>query len=83
MGRVMTVQDSIVIEGVTPREVYDLVSDPSRMGRWSPENLGAEVPEPGRAATGGRTFADFQRRNIAKTLARLKSDLEDAATPAR
>jgi len=166
----MTVQDSVVIEGVTPAEVYDLVSDPSRMGRWSPENLGAEVPEPGRpsyvgmsfvgankrgrfrwstrctvtaadpgeqfafrvhaiglkvpripgpiaqweyrfeevargtqvtevwtdgrrgwpdavanrfdkTATGGRTFAEFQRRNIAKTLARLKSDLEDAATP--
>ena len=162
----MSVQDSIVIEGVSPREVYDQVSDPSRMGRWSPENLGAEVPEPGgpayvgmsfvgankrgrfrwstrctvtaadvgerfafrvhaiglrapvipgpiaaweyrfeevargtqvtevwtdarrawpdvvanrfdRAATGGRTFAEFQRRNIARTLARLKSDLED------
>ena len=27
-------------------------------------------------ATGGRTFADFQRRNIAKTLANLKADLE-------
>ena len=169
MGREMTVRDSIVIEGVSPREVYDLVSDPSRMGRWSPENLGAEVPEPGRpsyvgmsfvgankrgrvhwstrctvtaadagerfgfrvhgygfggrmlpvsiatweyqfaevargtqvteiwtdgrrrwpdlvadrfdrAATGGRTFAEFQRRNIARTLARLKSDLEDPVT---
>lgn len=27
-------------------------------------------------ATGGRTFADFQRRNIARTLANLKADLE-------
>jgi polyketide cyclase/dehydrase/lipid transport protein len=27
-------------------------------------------------ATGGRTFADFQCRNIAKTLANLKADLE-------
>jgi len=27
-------------------------------------------------ATGGRTFAEFQRRNIAKTLANLKADLE-------
>jgi hypothetical protein len=26
--------------------------------------------------TGGRTFAEFQRRNIAKTLANLKADLE-------
>jgi uncharacterized protein YndB with AHSA1/START domain len=29
-----------------------------------------------KVATGGRTFADFQRRNIAKTLANLKADLE-------
>ena len=27
-------------------------------------------------ATGGRTFAEFQRRNIAKTLANMKADLE-------
>ena len=29
-----------------------------------------------RVATGGRTFADFQRRNIARTLKNLKVDLE-------
>lgn len=29
-------------------------------------------------ATGGRTFADFQRRNIAKTLKNLKADLESS-----
>ncbi len=171
MARVKTVQDSVVIEGVSPTDVYDQISDPSRMGRWSPENLGAEVRQPGgptyvgmsfvgankrgrirwstrctvtaadrgerfafrvhgygfagrtvpvsiatweyrfaevargtqvtevwtdgrrgwpdvvanrfdKAATGGRTFADFQRRNIARTLAKLKSDLEDSATSA-
>ena len=27
-------------------------------------------------ATGGRQFADFQRRNIGRTLARLKDDFE-------
>jgi hypothetical protein len=27
-------------------------------------------------ATGGRTFAEFQKRNIARTLARLKQDFE-------
>jgi hypothetical protein len=27
-------------------------------------------------ATGGRTFAEFQRRNIARTLANMKADLE-------
>ncbi len=167
----MTVQDSIVIEGVDPRTVYDEVSDPSQMGRWSPENLGTAegdrtgdaaagpayvgmsfvghnrrgrvrwatrctvtAADPGerfafrvhaiglrkprlpasiatweyrfeevargtqvtevwtdgrrgwpdvvaarfdRLATGGRLFSEFQRRNIARTLARLKSDLEE------
>lgn len=35
-----------------------------------------------RTVTGGRLFADFQRRNIAKTLANLKADLEaPSATP--
>ncbi len=29
-----------------------------------------------KVATGGRTFAEFQRRNIAKTLKNLKADLE-------
>ncbi|GAA1905301.1 SRPBCC family protein [Nocardioides lentus] len=29
-----------------------------------------------RVLTGGRSFADFQRRNIARTLARLKADFE-------
>ncbi len=29
-------------------------------------------------ATGGRPFAEFQRRNIAKTLANLKADLESS-----
>ena len=169
----MTVQDSIVIEGVDPRTVYDEVSDPSRMGRWSPENLGTTdtgvddaavagpayvgmsfvghnrrgrarwatrctvtAADPGerfafrvhaiglrtprvpariatweyrfeevargtqvtevwtdgrrwwpdavaapfdRLATGGRLFSEFQRRNIARTLAKLKSDLEERA----
>ncbi len=34
-----------------------------------------------KAATGGRLFADFQRRNIARTLATMKADLEAAGTP--
>jgi hypothetical protein len=29
-----------------------------------------------KVATGGRTFAEFQKRNIARTLARLKQDFE-------
>jgi uncharacterized protein YndB with AHSA1/START domain len=32
-----------------------------------------------KAVTGGRLFSDFQRRNIAKTLAAMKADFEGAA----
>ncbi|MGA8851265.1 MAG: SRPBCC family protein [Aeromicrobium sp.] len=171
MSRDMQVQDSIVI-AAEPLALYEQVADPSQMGRWSPENRGAEVPIPGQPATvgtsfvgsnrrgratwvtrctvtaadpgvrfafdvrqigarqprfrgriaswsydfepvvggtkvtetwtdnrrnwpdvaanvfdktvtGGRTFADFQRRNIAKTLARLKTDFEGTAAQPR
>lgn len=164
MPRTMTVHDSVVVDA-DPLTIYRQLADPSQMPRWSPENTGAEVPEPGsplpvgavfvgsnkrgrarwhtrcrvtasdpgerfafdvvqwgvrapflsghvatweyrlepvangtkvietwtdgrsgwpdvlahafdKVATGGRTFADFQRRNIARTLANLKADLE-------
>ena len=159
----MTVSDSVQI-AADPLAVYEQVSDPRQMRRWSPENLSASVPdagpayvgmkfvghnkrgpmrwvtrctviaaEPGRRfafdvdqygfgvpllpvkiarweytfepvtdgtlvtetwtdgrtrwpdsvtarfdpiATGGKSFADFQRRNIAKTLKNLKADFE-------
>jgi uncharacterized protein YndB with AHSA1/START domain len=62
MARDMSVQDSVVIDGVAPEEVYDLVSDPSRMGRWSPENLGATVAEAGRPAYVGMSFVGANKR---------------------
>lgn len=162
----MNVSDSVVI-AADPMELYRQVADPSQMGRWSPENTGADTPpgvplevgarfvgtnrrgrarwstgcvvtaaDPGRrfafdvreiglrkpvlrgaiatwdytfeaedggtrvtetwtdgrkrwpdpmaavfdkVATGGRLFADFQRRNIARTLANLKTDVEQAS----
>jgi len=43
--------------------------------RW-PDRLAAGFD---RVVTGGRTFPEFQRRNIARTLARLKADFEDEA----
>ncbi|MDJ0380361.1 SRPBCC family protein [Streptomyces sp. G-G2] len=42
MPRQFSVSDSICV-GVSPSTVYQHVSDPVRMGRWSPENLGATV----------------------------------------
>ncbi|MFG2485602.1 SRPBCC family protein [Streptomyces virginiae] len=52
MPRTFTVSDSIVVH-VSPADVYRHVSDPARMGAWSPENLGATVHgEAGRTRVG-------------------------------
>lgn len=42
MSRTMMVSESITV-ATAPETVYDLVSDPTLMGRWSPENRGATV----------------------------------------
>lgn len=42
MPRTMSVSDSIVVLA-DPSDVYDRLSDPTAMGRWSPENRGARV----------------------------------------
>jgi hypothetical protein len=36
-----TAQGSIVIDGVTPDEVWTVISDVTRTGDWSPENTGS------------------------------------------
>jgi hypothetical protein len=36
-----------------------------------------------KTATGGRLFSDFQRRNIRRTLAAMKADLESQVDPKR
>lgn len=41
--------------------------------RWMPDAIAHRIDK---VATGGKTFAEFQRRNIAKTLANIKADLE-------
>lgn len=56
MSRTRTVSDRIVV-AAEPAAVYDLVSDPTLMGRWSPENRGAVVAHPRPAGTyEGMTF---------------------------
>ncbi|MGP9845873.1 SRPBCC family protein [Brachybacterium sp. 107] len=65
MARIMQVRDSIVI-AAEPLELYELIADPSQMGRWSPENTGAEVPRPGSPATVGMTFTGSNRRGRAR-----------------
>lgn len=57
----MQVQDSIVI-ATDPITLYEQIADPSQMGRWSPENTGATVPEPGTPAPVGTTFIGSNQR---------------------
>lgn len=42
MSRTLVVSDSLVI-AATPAALYDRISRPALMGRWSPENLGATL----------------------------------------
>lgn len=42
MPRTFTVSDSVVV-AASPGVVYEQISRPALMGRWSPENLGATV----------------------------------------
>ncbi|WP_030198166.1 SRPBCC family protein [Streptomyces sp. NRRL S-87] len=58
MPRTFTVSDGIVIHAL-PGEVYRRISDPARMGEWSPENLGATV----HGDRGARAGSVFDGRN--------------------
>lgn len=66
MPREMTVSDSVVLRDVPPDAVYAEIADPSRMGRWSPENTGTLDPGgstgPGRALSVGDEFVGTNRR---------------------
>ncbi|MFD3441732.1 SRPBCC family protein [Streptomyces sp. NPDC058685] len=61
MKRTMTVSDSIVIDA-PPATIYDQVSDPTRMGRWSPENRGATPVDGTRVAHVGMVFDGHNKR---------------------
>ena len=76
MGRTMTVHDSVVVDA-DPLTVYRLIADPSQMPRWSPENIGAEVPEPGSPATVGTTFVGTNQRGPARWQTRCRVTASD------
>ncbi|MFF5896768.1 SRPBCC family protein [Streptomyces argenteolus] len=61
MPRTMSVSDSVLIR-VTPSTVYEQVSDPTAMGRWSPENLGARVLGEHRGTHVGMVFEGRNKR---------------------
>lgn len=62
MSREMFVSDSVFIPGVTAAEVYEQISDPTQMSRWSPENTSAEVDGPGGSLSVGDVFVGGNKR---------------------
>lgn len=66
MARIMSVSDTVDIEA-DANELYSLISDPTRMRDWSPENRGATVLNPAQdgAAFVGMTFEGRNRRGRA------------------
>lgn len=61
MTRTMSVSDSTVVS-VAPSAVYAQLSDPTAMGRWSPENRGAKVLGERREAHVGMVFEGRNKR---------------------
>lgn len=61
MTRTFTVSRSILVEA-SPQSVYEQVSQPALMGRWSPENLGATVPGDEEPARVGLVFDGHNKR---------------------
>jgi uncharacterized protein YndB with AHSA1/START domain len=54
----MTVSGDVVV-AAAPMRLYELVSDPSQMRRWSPENTGADSTG---SLTAGASFVGANRR---------------------
>ncbi|MFD4023349.1 SRPBCC family protein [Streptomyces sp. NPDC058576] len=65
MPRTMSVADSIIIDAA-PALVYERLSDPTAMGRWSPENRGATVHGDRREAYVGMVFEGRNKRGAAR-----------------
>ncbi|MFD3611061.1 SRPBCC family protein [Streptomyces atroolivaceus] len=61
MPRTMSVSDSILIRAA-PTAVYEKLSDPTAMGRWSPENQGARILGERRGAHVGMVFEGRNKR---------------------
>lgn len=79
MSRALTVCDTVVV-GVEPDVVYAALSDVRQMGRWSPENTGAELAEPGAPIGVGTVFVGTNRRGRARWSTRC---VVTAADPGR
>ncbi|OZF03043.1 polyketide cyclase [Rhodococcus sp. 15-1154-1] len=76
MTREFTVSDSIVVDA-TAEELYDAISDPTHMGSWSPENLGAVVLDPRDSAYVGMQFDGRNKRGRAQWVTRSTVTVAD------
>ncbi|MDI9959995.1 MULTISPECIES: SRPBCC family protein [unclassified Rhodococcus (in: high G+C Gram-positive bacteria)] len=65
MARVLTVSDSVVVNA-DALSLYELISDPTRMGAWSPENLGATLRGDRESAFLGMEFDGHNKRGRAQ-----------------
>lgn len=75
----MSVSDSIIINA-DAASLYDRISDPTRMGEWSPENLGATVLDSREGAYVGMQFDGRNKRGPARWTTRCTVT---AAEPSR
>ncbi|MBJ7353173.1 MAG: SRPBCC family protein, partial [Rhodococcus sp.] len=55
MSREFTVSDSVVVNADADT-LYAAISDPTKMGQWSPEKTGATVHDPRESAYVGMVF---------------------------
>ncbi len=65
MARDLTVSDRVTV-AADPLTLWTAVADPSQMPRWSPENVGADVPSPGSPLSVGDSFIGANRRGRAR-----------------
>ncbi|WP_326654354.1 MULTISPECIES: SRPBCC family protein [unclassified Streptomyces] len=78
MARTFTVSDSIVIDA-DASTIYRQVSNPSLMGRWSPENCGATVRDDGEQAYVGMVFDGSNKRGALRWTTRCTVTAADPA----
>jgi len=64
MPRPTTISDAVVVDA-TPSVLYDLISDPVQMARWSPENTGATLVQAGPVGV-GTSFRGTNKRGTVR-----------------
>ncbi|WP_338886124.1 SRPBCC family protein [Rhodococcus sovatensis] len=76
MNREFSVSDSVVVNA-DASVLYDAISDPTKMGSWSPENLGAVVLDPRGGAYVGMTFDGHNKRGRVRWITRSTVTVAD------